>query len=118
MYQWWTGTTYVIDWDTNVATGEYNMYYLTWLSSLDDARIYHHTWSIWFSGWLSITGFWYNHNSISGTETPYSRYIVFKPVDDYSSNTGNILQVEVHVLADRWIGNYEIVLESLLWDIR
>lgn len=117
MYQWWTWTSYILDWDIAIATGEDNMYSLLPFTSLEETRLYYHTWQSNVS-WLNLDIFWYNHDSSGGISTPYSRYIVIKPVDAYASNTGNILQIQVHVTADQWTRDYELILESLLGDIR
>lgn len=116
VYQGWTWTNYTIDRARN-GSGD-NMYELSPMVSLNDARLYFHTWTVSLSWWLTQNISWYNHEHVWWEETPYTRYVTVAPAAPYASHTGKILQLEMHVLADQWVREYEIVLESLIWDTR
>jgi len=105
---------YIIDRDV-AGTGD-TMYELSTFVSDDETRLYFHTGNYTFL-WENRDLHRYNHDP-SWTITPYSRYVTVRPVDDYSADADKILQVEVHVTADQWVRQLEIVLESLIWDIR
>ena len=116
LYQGWTWTNYIIDWTWNDTDD--TMYELRPMNSLDEARLYFHTWTVNLSWWLTQDISWYNHLATWWEVTPYSRYVTIAPTAPYASHTWKILQLQVHVIADQWVRQYDVVLESLIWDTR
>jgi hypothetical protein len=118
LWQNGTWTNYIVDREVDDGTSD-TMYTLSTYASDEDTRLYFHTWNFNLGTGAGenrdISR--YNHDP-TGTVTPYSRYVTIRPVDDYSANADKILQVEVHVTADQWVRQLEIILESLIWDIR
>lgn len=103
-------------------TGTYTMNVLTGTGDVS-STIWYHTWVLydttWGASWAVLSGFWYDHTSNWGYETIYSRWITFRSVDWYESNTGSILEVTSHVWYNRWWSrDGNVVLQSFIGDIR
>lgn len=83
-----------------------------------DAQLWYHEWTIATVWGSQYSWFWYNHDSNNGVATLYYRWIDITPVDAYSSYTGYVLKVRSTVQYRRWGTDKQVVLESILWDIR
>ncbi len=105
----WSTAQFLLDFDPSW------MYSLIPLDSIDDARIYYHTWIIWT--W-AIETFWYNHDPVWGEETIFSRIIEFDTVDWFSSDSSSVLRLAVRVLYGTPSRPQEITLESVIGNIR
>ncbi len=115
-YEGGTGTYYLATWDMN---GDY---FLSGIASTGIATtmLYLHQGNILDSSWNVIItgGSWYNHDPVGGTPSIYSRYLKFSPVSWYVNDTGLILQVESHVTYTKWWRERQVILESLIGEIR
>lgn len=114
-YDAWAGTWYFrIDWDIN----DTQMYAFTPVdpTDLEQTRIYVHTWSVVWSA--TTSGFRYNHDSTGGELTRYTRYIEFSPLDSHASHDDKVLKVRVFVDVENSWRNKQIMLESVLGDIK
>jgi hypothetical protein len=77
-------------------------------------RLYYVSWSIW---WHEI--FWYSSLPVDGQEpTFFSRYILFTGVVEWKDilPRDSILKIESHVLYMKWSKQWEVVLESFIWN--
>lgn len=93
-------------------------YTLTEIPATGSSRMYLYTWTLYSTSWDALwSGFWYSH-ATWGVQTPYRRYLVFRPVISYEQNTWNILAVESHV--EYTVGSQQkaVVLESLIGKTR
>lgn len=95
-----------------------------WLYSMEDftttwnALIYYHEWVLYTLWWVDEQWFWYDHNSAWWEATIYTRIIEFRPVTWYEAFTWFVLEVTSRVLYDRWSNPQEVVLQSIIWNIR
>lgn len=94
------------------------MYQLEPIVSTGDAVLWYHTWIIYTQSWQSYTWFWYNHDETSGEETYFVRRIEIFPQTNYPTMTGQVLGVRSIVEYQRWWKTSQVVLESILWDMR
>lgn len=115
-YEGWSGTYYLATWDMD------GNYFLSGISSTGIATtmLYQHQWNISdLSGNVIITsGSRYNHDPVGWTPSIYSRYLKFSPVSGYVNDTWLILQVESHVTYTKWWKESQVILESLIGEIR
>ncbi len=115
-YEWGGATYYLATWDMQ---GTYQLSWITstWLAVttlyLHDTNIYDASWTVIVTWWT-----WYNHQTSWWTATIYSRYLKFTPVSGYVNDTWFILQVESHVTYTRGGRSRDVVLESLIGEIR
>lgn len=89
------------------------------ISSTGSTRLYLHTWLIeQQDGTDIITWFWYTHNSGWWVVSDFRRYLLFKPMSLYPTNTGDILYVASYVEYNLWSKTKSVVLESLIGSSR
>lgn len=97
---------------------------LTWLYSLEEitttweAVLWYHTWELYVLSWQSYTWFWYNHDTSSWVPTSFVRWIEVFPQTNYPTETWYVLWIRSRVEYQKWWITKEIVLESILWDMR
>lgn len=112
-YEGGDSTRYTVTFDPST------MYAMESYVSTGDSTVYFHTWmvSVGWITWWPIETFWYNHDPSWWRQTQFVRYLEFKPVPWYESNTWSVLQVTSSVL---YWKEYEssVVLESIVWNIR
>ncbi len=97
---------------------------LTWLYELEsiattwDAVLWYHTGIIYTQSWVDYTWFWYNHDTTQWVETTFVRRVEVFPQTNYPTMTWRVLWVRSIVQYQRWWRNNQVVLESILWDMR
>lgn len=100
---------------------------LTWTYSINvipttwdiSTTIWYHTWTLYTSvSWATLTGFWYNHESLGWEDSWYKRWITMKPVAWYPNNTWSILEITSEVRYMRGNNERSLVLQSFIGDIR
>lgn len=97
---------------------------LTWLYAIEeifttwDAVLRYHTGVLYTQSWSSYTWFWYSHNTTAGQETEFSRWIEVFPQQNYPTMTWRVLGVRSIVQYQRWSNIRQVVIESILWDMR
>lgn len=112
-YDWTEPTKHIIEFDKD------------WLYSMDaftttwNALIYYHTWTIYTLSGTDVAWFWYNHDN-TWEQTIYTRIIEFRELQWYEAYTWFVLELTSRVLYDRSWGQdpNEVVLQSIIWDIR
>ncbi len=115
-YEWGGGTAYLAARDMQ---GTYTLSGIT-STGVATTMLYLHQWNITdVSGNVIVTsGSRYNHDPVGWSPTIYSRYIRFTPVSGYVNDTGLILQIESNVTYTKWGKQSQVILESLIWEIR
>lgn len=97
---------------------------LTWLyalSGINDtggALLRYHTGIIYSLSGQDYTWFWYNHDETSWTPSSYFRRIEIFPQATYPTHTWKVLWVRSIVQYNRWERTNQVILESVLWDMR
>lgn len=97
---------------------------LTWLYTFEaiattwEATLWYHTGAIYTLSWQSYTWFWYNHDTSNGSETSFIRRVEIFPQTNYPTMTWRVLGVRSIVQYERWWRDNQVILESILWDMR
>lgn len=97
---------------------------LTWLYTFEpiattgEAVLYYHTWAMYVLSGQAYTWFWYNHETNGGQETPYIRWIELFPQINYPTMTGRVLWVRSIVEYHKWSTSKQVILESIMGDMR
>lgn len=97
---------------------------LTWLYELEpisdtgEAVLWYHSWIIYTRSWTNYTWFRYNHETDGWQSTSYVRWIEVFPQTNYPNQTGLVLWVRSIVHYQRWWRDNNVILESILWDMR
>jgi len=111
-YEWSSTTRHIINFDKD------------WLYSMDPfttswaAQIWYHEDVLFTFSGSDISWFWYDHNMAGWEETIYTRVIEFDPVVWHEAFTWFVLEVTSRVSYPRGNSTEEVVLQSIIWDIR
>lgn len=112
LLSWSTLSRYIVDvWLTW-------MYSLIPINSTGEAALRYHTWTWYVSSGVSYTWFRYNHDAVWGQETQYLRWIEIFPQPTYQSYTDRVLWVRSIVEYTRWSNTKQVMLESIIGDMR
>lgn len=83
-----------------------------------DRQLRYHSGIIYSLSGIDYPGVRYTHEMTGGTVSNFSRRLTFSPVSAYPTATGYVLEVTSTVEYVRWTRIKQIVLESIVGDIR
>lgn len=109
---WWTSWTYIV---SRPVTG---LYAFSPSVGTADRQLRYHSGVIYSLSGMDYNGVRYTHEITWGITSEFSRRLEFSPVSVYPSATWYILQVQSIVQYDRWSYTKQIILESVVGDIR
>lgn len=94
------------------------LYTMEPITVASQAEIYYHTWTLYTFSWTNVEWFWYNHDPIWWEFSQYLRHIEFRPLAWYEAFTWFVLELTSRVSYMRWDELEEVVLQSVIWNIR